>query len=306
MGKIMSYNSDHLNQTSGKIGQASTKAINAQTTASSKFTGMSSLFGPGVGEISKQLGQLSGSLGNVQGIMTKHSEGIFNMDNALAKAAAVIEIPQDFVKNDANRFTEFHDMLLEKLDGKAVNDGKEVDVKDNLADSGVAKTGIYDLTTGLGDDLQVYDATSAIAREQDMGSIVKVGGEDLQKYDVSSVIARQKEMGSIAKAGGAEEQKYNDASVVHEGMLTNINNAGGMAEQKINDASNVNAQQLGNVNNRIELTEQDLNFDVRRATEQALNDMSEPKGVSEEVLSSTADIVGNMGLAHTDNESSGK
>ena len=89
-------------------------------------------------------------------------------------------------------------------------------------------------------------------------------------------------------------------------MLTNINNAGGMAEQKINDASNVNAQQLGNVNNRIELTEQDLNFDMRRAAEQALSDMSEPKGVSEEVLSSAADIVGNMGLAHTDNESSGK
>ncbi len=41
MGNIMSYNSDHLNQTTGRIRQASEKAVSAQGVASSSFTGMS-------------------------------------------------------------------------------------------------------------------------------------------------------------------------------------------------------------------------------------------------------------------------
>ena len=310
MGNVMSYNSEHLNQTAGKLNQASTKAGSAQTTASSKFTGMNSLFGSGVGEISKQLGQLSGSLSNVQGILSKHNEAIFNMDGALAKAADVIEVPQDFVKNDANRFTEFHEMLIEKLDGRTVNDGHETDVKENLADSGVNLAHIYDQTTTKGADLQTYDESSAIAAQKSMANVNVQGGDNLQKYDDVSNIAASA-LASIAKTTGAEEQKYNDASIVSEGQLANINNAGGMSEQSINENTVVNAKVLNNVNNRIDLTEQSYDEASKIATETVIKDMSEPDGVHEETLQDAASIVKDMGFNEafvnsSNNQESGK
>lgn len=295
MGNVMSYNSEHLNQTAGKLRQASTKANSAQTTASSKFTGMSSLFGSGVGEISKQLGSLSGSLSNVQGILSKHNEAIFNMDTALAKAADVIEVPQDFVKNDANRFTEFHQMLLEKLDGKTVNEGNETDVKENLADSSVTLAKVYDQTTTKGADLQKYDESSAISTQKRMANVNKAGGDQTQKYDdVSSIISSA--LSSISKATGADEQTYNDASSVVGESLANINGAGGMAEQSLDDNTVVQAKELNNLNNRIDLTEQSYNDASKVAAEAVLKDMSEPEGVHEESLIDAANIVQDMGF----------
>ena len=295
MGNVMSYNSDHLNQTASKLNQASAKAGTAQSTASSKFNGMSTLLGSGVGEISGQLGQLSGSLSNIQGILSRQSEGIFNMDKALAKAADVIEVPQDFVKNDANRFTEFHEMLLEKLDGKTVNEGHETDVKENLADSRVAAASIYDQTTAKGDELQKYDETSAISTQKSMANVNRAGGDSIQKYDdVSNIVSSA--LASISKATGAEEQVYNDTSSVVGESLGNINNAGGTEEQNINENTVVQAKELNNVNNRIDLTEQSYNDNIKIAAETTLKDMSEPEGVHEESLMDAASIVQNMGF----------
>ena len=269
MGNIMSYNSDHLNQTNNKIGQASAKAGSAQSLAGSGFTGMGSLFGNGIGEISKELGALQGSLSNVQGIMTRQTEAMFNMDNSLAKIAEVIEVPQDFVKNENNRFTQYHDMLLEKLDGKTVNEGNETDVKENMAESGVEERDLTNITTSGGADEQVYDERVSIDRMKGMSNIDKAGGTDVQEIDSRSGIASEETMRNINTAGGAEEQKLDENTVVQE-------------------------KQLGSVNNRLDLQEQELNSASRIASEETLRDMSGPGGVDvqnlEEITGALQDL----------------
>jgi hypothetical protein len=251
MENIMSYNSDLLAQTSSAIGNASSKAAEAQGVVTGRFTGMSTLFGNGIGEIGNQLGSLQGSLTNVQGIMTRQSESMFSMDEALAKAANAIEIPQDFVKNETNRFTEYHDMLLEKVDGESVNKGKEDNVHENLDNSSIAgQEGMYNLTTDGGKEEQVYDETSAIGGQEGVYDLTTAGGSEEQVYDERSGIAKQQEMVNIANNGGQAEQKYNEESAIASAqVMTDISNGGGLSTQELRDNSRINAQEaLMNMN----------------------------------------------------------
>lgn len=251
MGNIMSYNSDLLAQTSSAIGKAGAKAAEAQGMATGKFTGMSTLFGNGIGEIGSQLGSLQGSLTNVQGIMQRQSESMFNMDEALARAANAIEIPQDFVKNDVNRFTEYHDMLLEKLDGETVNKGKADNVHENLDESSIAaQAGLFDQTTDGGKEEQVYDERSGIAGQEGIFDQTTLGGKEEQVYDARSALAAQAAMYNQATNGGREEQKYNaDSAIASAEMMANINNGAGLSAQELRDNSRINAQEaLMNMN----------------------------------------------------------
>ena len=245
MGNIMSYNSDFLAQTTASIGKVGAKAAEAQGVASGKFSGMNTLFGNGIGEISSELGSLQGSLTNVQGIMQRQSDSMFNMDEMLAKAANAIDVPQDFVKNDASRFTEFHNMLLEKLDGESVNEGKEDNVHENLDESSIKQEqGMYNLTTDGGKEEQVYDETSAIGAQQAMADVTTLGGKEEQVYDARSAIGAQEAMVNIATNGGKEEQKYNsDSAIASAEAMANINNGNGLSEQEIRDNSRIAAQE---------------------------------------------------------------
>jgi hypothetical protein len=262
MGNVMSYNSDHLNQTTGQIGQASSKAGEAQGLASSGFTGMNTLFGSGIGEISKQLGSLQGSLTNVQGIMTRHTESMFNMDTALASVADAIEVPQDFVKNEANRFTEYHDMLLEKLDGKTVNEGKETDVKENLDPSMIGSAeSLGNITTATEAKEEVYDASSAVDRQKEMANVNRAGGDELQKLDARSAVASEEKMANINNGAGLSEQELRDQSRINaQEALRDMTGTGGSTLQSMQEIAGNAAQTLGNVSNGQDTEMQELDF----------------------------------------------
>ena len=131
MGNNIVMSSDRQNEIAGIARKASQQAKDSGSTAGSSFEGMVSL-GPGYGEISKQLGTFETSLGNVQGIISRQSGQMFDMDTALASVADAIDVPMDFVKNDANRFTQYHNELLEKVDGKSVNEGEDRAINDTL------------------------------------------------------------------------------------------------------------------------------------------------------------------------------
>ncbi len=239
------------------------------------------MFGNGIGEISKQLGTLSGSLSNVQGIMTRHTEAMFTMDNSLAKIADVIEIPQDFVKNENNRFTQYHDMLLEKLDGKTVNEGKETDVKENLAESGVEERDLTNFTTSGGADEQVYDERVSIDNMKGMQDITRAGGDETQVYDESSVVN-------------------------YEDKMKNINNEGGQEESKIDENTVVREKQLGSVNNRLETQEQELHNESRIATQQTLQDMTGAGGVDVQTLEEITGSLQNLGSISNESYDEGR
>jgi len=264
MGNIMAYNSDQMAETSGLIAQSSTKVGEAQTLASSGFQGMSSLFGNGIGVISEQLGSLGGSLSNIQGIMTRQTDAMFSMDEALARAADSIDVTQDFVKNEQNRYTAYHNELLEKVDGKSVNDGNETDVKENMAESSIReeeRMGSIATTTEAREEK--YDATSGIQGQQGMRNITTGGGLGESKLDARSGISGQARM-DVAQSGSAlTEQNAQDIMRNNtEQALMDMTGAGGLSEQQLGEIRG-SLQTLGSINpNAGETKQVDLEFNM--------------------------------------------
>ena len=264
MGNIMAYNSDQMAETSGLIGQSSAKIGEAQTLASSGFQGMSSLFGSGIGIISDQLGSLGGSLSNIQGIMTRQTDAMFSMDEALARAADSIDVTQDFVKNEQNRYTAYHNELLEKVDGKSVNDGNETDVKENMAESSIGQEQLMgSIVTSTEATEEKYDATSGIAAQQGMRNITTGGGLGESKYNANSGISGQERM-DVAQSGSAlTEQNAQDMMRSQtEQALMDMTGAGGISEQHLGEIRG-SLQALESINpNATETKQVDLEFNM--------------------------------------------
>jgi len=272
MGKI-SYNSDQISSTGGVIGQASANAGDASQTAGTGFQGLEVFFGPGAALISQQLGGIQGSLQNVQGIIQRQGSEIFNMDSALSKAAEQIEVPTDFIKNDANRFTEYHNEILEKTDGTSVNAGSGTRDTAAMDESAIgSEKALGDITTSTEAKEEKYDDASGIGQAQVMGDITRAGGEENQTYDERSGIANAESLGDISKAGGEENQEYNGNSVIgSEQMLGNINGAGGLQSQEVNTSSHIAGQaQMAQLDGTSGLTRQELIDKSRLNAQEAL------------------------------------
>ena len=158
MGKRIAMKQDQINQVSSGMNQVSQKAGDACSAAGSSFDGLDTFFGSGAGEIANQLGSLQTSLSNVQGIVQRQGDEMFNMDTALASVADAIEVPTDFVKNDQSRFTQYNNEILEKLDGKSVNDGNQTNVEENMAGSGIgSQKTMGDITSSTEAKEEVYE-----------------------------------------------------------------------------------------------------------------------------------------------------
>ena len=272
MGKI-SYNSDQINSTSGIVGQASTSASEASQTAGSGFQGLEVFFGPGASQISQQLGGIQGSLDNVQGIIQRQGSEIFNMDSALSRAADKIEVPTDFVKNDANRFTEYHKEILEKTDGTSVNDGSGTRDTAAMDESAIgSEKALGDITSSTETKEEKYDDASGIGQAQAMGDITRAGGTENQEYDGRSGIANEEALGDITKAGGTENQEYDGNSVIgSEQMLGNITGAGGLQSQEVNTNSLITGQkEMAQLDGTSGLTRQELIDKSRLNAQEAL------------------------------------
>ncbi len=274
MGNNIVMKSDQMEEVVGTANQASTQAMDASGAAGNNFVGLDSFFG-GAGEISKQLGAINGSLDYVSTSIARNSGAQFERDGALANAADAIDVPMDFVTNEASRFTQYNQALLEKLDGRSVNEGNEVTIDDTLEGSMIGEEQrMGDITNENGTREEVYDDSSAIGKEQDMANITRAGGEEEQAYDERSKRGSQEAMGSIAKAGGEATQEYDGNSRVNEEMLANINKGSGVTEQKYNSNSKVNEETLVNINNGssdAKVSELDLKNQARLNAQSVLN-----------------------------------
>ena len=276
MGNI-SYNSDQIQSTKGRANQAATTAGEAANKAGGGFQGLEVFFGSGTKQIAGQLGGLQGSLDNVQGIIGRQGDAMFNLDAALGRAADEIEVPEDFIKNESNRFTQYHNELLEKIDGKSVNEGSSTRDTKEMDDSAIAKQKeMGDITASGGVEEQVYDETSGIASEQAMANITTAGGAQEQAYDARSGIAAAESLGNITTAGGTQEQAYNSNSIVtEEQKLANINGAGGLEEQTINTGSIVTGQEtMSQLDTTSGLTKQELIDKSRLNAQEALANLN--------------------------------
>ena len=277
MGKKIAMKQDQMNQLASGMNQVSQKAGDASSAAGSSFDGLDTFFGSGAGEIANQLGSLQTSLSNVQGIVQRQGDEMFNMDTALASVADAIEVPMDFVKNDQSRFTQYNNEILEKLDGKSVNDGSQANVDDTIAGSGIgSQKQMGDITSSTEAKEEVYDESSVIGKEKEMANVNKAGGEEEEKYDERSGINAAEALANITTGGGTEEKEYDSSSLINQQQaMANIGNGGGQERQDINTQSVVDGQEtLASMNKTAELTQAELRDRSRMNAQTALESLS--------------------------------
>jgi len=278
MNNNIVMSSDQINEIASSASQGSTMAMDASGSAGRNFDGLDSFFG-GAGEISKQLGAIDGSLDYIGKSIARQGGAQFDRDVALANVADAIDVPMDFVSNEASRFTQYNNALLEKLDGRSVNEGNETSVDGTIDGSIIGEEEqLGNITNENGTREEVYDDRSSIGKEQEMANITRAGGEETQSYDERSGIGSQETMTNIAKAGGEETQEYDGNSRVTEGRLTNINTGGGTSEQSYNDNSKVVEEKLVNINKGSGLSEQELREQARMNAQNVLNGFAEGQG----------------------------
>ena len=212
-------NPDEMNTAISGYNQLAARIGQAKSSVGSGFTGMrdAGFFSNGLKEMSKQLGAISKTVGNVGKSMSKQTSGMLELDAALAKKASEIEIPQDFVANNSMAMNEYNKSLLEKLDGKSVNEGAATTEKPAEVEDSIMKG-----------KLQLDDITSAA-----------LGQQALQ----DNLEGSKQQLDNINHAGGEEMQNVDDTRTFDKEQLSNINNGAGTDKQQIDGSTTVNKEQ---------------------------------------------------------------
>lgn len=257
-------NPDEMNTAVSGYNQLAARLGEAKSSVGSGFTGMrdAGFFSNGLKEMSKQLGAISKTVGNVGKSISKQTSQMLELDTALAKKASEIEIPQDFVANNSMAMNEYNKSLLEKLDGKSVNEGASTTEKPAEVEDSIMKG-----------KLQLDDITSGA-----------LGQQALQ----DNLEGNKQQLDNINHAGGEEMQNVDDTRTFDKEHLANINNGGGTAQQQIDGSTTVNKEQnFVNINANGETQKTEM-VDAFSTSKKVLEDMN---GSAPTVNSAIADNV---------------
>ena len=217
-------NPDEMNNAVSGYNQLAARLGSAKSSVSSGFTGMrdAGFFSNGLKGISRQLGAISKTVGNVGRSMSNQTRGMLELDAALATKASEIEIPNDFVANNSMALNEYNKSLLEKLDGKSVNEGKDTTEKPGEVGESI-----------MSGKLELTDITKG-----------PLGQQALQ----DNLEGTKQNLDNINHAGGEELQQVDDRRTFDKEQLTNINNGGGTGKQELDGSTTVNKENLVNIN----------------------------------------------------------
>lgn len=209
------------------------------------------LTGDSVGKIGNQMVAITNSISNVRNIIQKHSNQMFSFDRSVAKKIEDIDIPQDFVANDASSINYYTQTLLGKIDGQSVNEGHESHMFKEIDDSVVNAEKLTDIR-GTDSKEEKYDARSSISSQSILGNI---SGDTTQEqhYDSSSSVSKAA-MENIS-GNVTEQQHYDETSVVGKSILGDITSGatqkrdyedgtGGMSVAALGDITSKESRQV--------------------------------------------------------------
>ena len=179
------------------------------------------LAGSSVGKIGNQMSAITNSINNVNNIIKKHSTQMFNFDKSVANEANDISIPNDFLSNDSASVNYYTQTLLEKMDGRSVNEGHETKKTNEIDESIVSAESLFDMR-GIASKEEKYDSSSSIVGQSVLGNISGNVTQE-QNYDAHSNVV--KEALSDIRGESAQQSTYDSSSMVGRTILGNINKA---------------------------------------------------------------------------------
>lgn len=176
--------------------------------------------------------KISDLIGGINKIVKQHTSDMLEYENTLAKKADDIEIPKDFLAENSLKVNEYNYSLVQKLDGKAVTEGKAQGEAKDIDESVVAAEGLVDITKQDTQE-QKLDESTVIGKSV-LGNIVKDETKAQELDGTSSVQA--KSLGDVNNGNNQVEQKIDESTVIGRSVLGNINaESGAVAAAAVSD-----------------------------------------------------------------------
>ncbi len=168
---------------------------------------------------------ISEAIANTSKIIKTHTQEFYNYDKELARKAEEMEIPQDFLNENAMEINTYNYSILGKVDGRAVTEGQASKKPEEIDESVVAAQKLVDIT-GTQSKEEKYDESTIIGKSV-LGNIAKDETKK-QEYDDTSSIGAQA-LKDVNKGGVQTQQEYDDSTVIGKSVLGNINDMSTMS-----------------------------------------------------------------------------
>ncbi len=122
---VFGINSNEIESAQTSFSNSANETMDAIQAA---MSGLQPALGCGIatnsmGTISRQMNAISTSMTNVGKTLNTQANDMFDYDSRMAAQAEDIEVPNDFMADNQTKISEYNKSLLEKLDGRSVNDG---------------------------------------------------------------------------------------------------------------------------------------------------------------------------------------
>ena len=184
---------NHLKKSSNNVQESTSR----MSTSFKSFTKVG-LFSKGSNKLSKQMNAISSGISKMGDAVLKQYDNMNQTENALKAKAENIDIPQDFVVNDASRAI---DMKSDKL---TKEDGKKVDSTDNTKQEEL-----------------IFDST--ISYNEKLKDIVKEYESINGKIIINGINGTKNKLGKIKNGKVISVVNVSGESVIKKEELENIN-----------------------------------------------------------------------------------
>ena len=207
----------------------------------------SNLINSGIGGtaevITDDMNQLSNVMNDFGMTFKKGTNQIFESDRIAAAEFQKIEVPTQFVVNEASETTKHVSIFRDKMDGKSVNNGVASTAFNEIADNTVNKAVLSDIR-GADSTEEVYDSQSSIKGKSILGDIKR---ENTVEQTYTDAYTQQEKALKDINNNQTQQQEMKDGYTGKEKALKDINN-NQTQQQEMKDNFMQNATALSGIN----------------------------------------------------------
>ena len=225
----------------------------------------------------------------------------FNYERENANAISGMQIPNDFLAENAVQINQYNKTLLSKIDGKSVNEGHTTEKANEIDDSGVVREALADITKA-DTQAQTYNEASSIVGQSILGNIsgnvtegqtyderVSINGSTLQNITKADTQAQTYDervsinggtLQNITK-GDTQAQTYDERVNINGSTLQNITKDATVSQQLNNGSSIVGQSVLGNISGSANVPNDQKSFDEKAIVGATLDKKTEEEKSSE-------------------------
>lgn len=178
------------------------------------------LLGGSVNEINKQVDSITHSVGVVHNLMNQYTEKMINFDSLMAEKIDAIDIPQDYLVNDAAKENTYTQTMVAKLDGESVNDGQTAKEFNDIDESTIKQNNLENINENVTVE-QNFDDSSSINVQEGLASMNSQSGNK-EEYDASSSISSEVGLSNMDNNNYNEEVQYDDNVNIQEQKVSEM------------------------------------------------------------------------------------